>query len=35
MKIVFVSAAEVDLFTAEINKFTEKIRKIEPNPIRL
>ena len=35
VKMVFVSAAEGDLFAAEINKFANEIRKIGPNPIRL
>ena len=35
VKMVFVSAAEGDLFASEINKFADEIRKIGPNPIRL
>ncbi|TFF95657.1 hydrogenase iron-sulfur subunit [Candidatus Thorarchaeota archaeon] len=35
VKMVFVSAAEGDLFAKHINDFAEEIRKIGPNPIRL
>ncbi|TFG12198.1 hydrogenase iron-sulfur subunit [Candidatus Thorarchaeota archaeon] len=35
VKMVFVSAAEGDLFAKHINDFAEKIREIGPNPIRL
>ena len=35
VKMVFVSAAEADLFAAEIDRFADEIRKIGPNPIRL
>ncbi|NHJ14203.1 MAG: hydrogenase iron-sulfur subunit [Candidatus Thorarchaeota archaeon] len=35
VKMVFVSAAEGDLFAKENNDFAEEIRKIGPNPIRL
>ncbi|TFG12194.1 hydrogenase iron-sulfur subunit [Candidatus Thorarchaeota archaeon] len=35
VKMVFVSAAEGDLFAKHINDFAAKIREIGPNPIRL
>ncbi|MFO7835216.1 MAG: hydrogenase iron-sulfur subunit, partial [Candidatus Thorarchaeota archaeon] len=35
VKMVFVSAAEGDLFAKHINDFANKIREIGPNPIRL
>jgi len=35
VKMVFVSAAEGDLFAKHINDFADKIREIGPNPIRL
>jgi len=35
VKMVFVSAAEGDLFAREINTFADEIRAIGPNPIRL
>ena len=35
VKMVFVSAAEGDLFAREINDFADEIRAIGPNPIRL
>jgi coenzyme F420-reducing hydrogenase delta subunit len=35
VKMVYVSAAEGDLFAKEVNDFAEEIRKIGPNPIRL
>jgi len=35
VKMVFVSAAEGDLFAREVNDFADEIRAIGPNPIRL
>ena len=35
VKMVFVSAAEGDLFVKHINTFADEIRAIGPNPIRL
>ncbi|MBD3160170.1 MAG: hydrogenase iron-sulfur subunit [Candidatus Lokiarchaeota archaeon] len=35
VKMVFVSAAEGDLFAKHINDFAKKIREIGPNPIRI
>ncbi len=35
VKMVFVSAAEGDLFVKHINDFADEIRAIGPNPIRL
>ena len=35
VKMVFVSAAEGDLFAKHINDFADEIRAIGPNPIRL
>jgi len=35
VKMVFVSAAEGDLFVKEVNDFADEIRAIGPNPIRL
>ncbi len=35
VKMVFVSAAEGDLFAKEVNEFADEIRAIGPNPIRL
>jgi len=35
VKMVFVSAAEGDLFAREVNDFADEIRAIRPNPIRL
>jgi len=35
VKMVFVSAAEGDLFAKHINDFAKKIQVIGPNPIRL
>ncbi len=35
VKMVFVSAAEGDLFVKHVNDFADEIRAIGPNPIRL
>ena len=35
VKMVFVSAAESDLFVKHVNDFADEIRAIGPNPIRL
>jgi F420-non-reducing hydrogenase iron-sulfur subunit len=35
VKMVFVSAAEGDLFTQYINDYAKEIRELGPNPIRL
>ena len=35
VKMVFVSAAEGDLFAKEVDTFADEIREIGPNPIRL